>query len=56
LRATLEGGIPSRRLTEEERDTFSPYASLGDVCTECTGMPSTTPLVQAHERPALGEH
>ena len=27
--------IPVRLLTKDERDTFSPCASLGDVCVEC---------------------
>lgn len=42
----MKDRISSRRLTEDERDTFSPCAALGDVCSDCARTPSTTPLVQ----------
>jgi hypothetical protein len=31
----LRDGVPVRRMTEEEQDSFAPAVSLTDVCTEC---------------------
>jgi hypothetical protein len=36
-RLMLRDGVPLRRLTEEERSTFSPCVGLDWVCVECAG-------------------
>lgn len=48
-RLMLRDGIPSRRMTEEEQDTFNPCAPFGEACTECA---ATHPLYQLLRRDA----
>jgi hypothetical protein len=35
-------GVPARHLTEDERGSFTPCASLGDVCVECSPLTPPT--------------